>query len=207
MFNGEGKRELRLSLKEKRAALSVELRASADQCIAQRVCALPEFAAADLVFAYLSFGSEVDTRQIIQEAWRAGKTVAIPRCVPGERRMEWYEVHSFDGLVKSSLGVEEPQPDAQSAPISIPISAPATASASAPSSAIALVPALAFDQQGYRLGYGGGYYDVFLEAFAGTSIGLCREGFLLDSLEHAIEPHDLPVDIVITDANTLRRCE
>lgn len=203
MLNGEGKRELRLSLKEKRAALSVELRASADQCIAQRVCALPEFAAADVVFTYLSFGSEVDTRQIIQEAWRAGKTVAIPRCVPGERRMEWCEAHSFDGLVKSSLGVEEPRADAQSVPMPISASVPA----SVPSCAIALVPALAYDQQGYRLGYGGGYYDVFLEAFAGTSIGLCREGFLLDSLDRAIEPHDLPVDIVITDANTLRRCE
>lgn len=189
----EGKPALRRALKERRACLSAETRELVDRRITERLCSLPEYRDANVLFAYLSFGSEVSTRAIIQEAWRAGKKVALPRCVPGTRRMEWYEVQSLDGLLKSPLGVEEPNPD----------SALRIDASSVGEAAFALIPALAYDLNGYRLGYGGGYYDVFLESFAGMSAGLCREAFLFDDLGDMVESHDRPVDIVVTDERAL----
>ncbi|MDO4291079.1 MAG: 5-formyltetrahydrofolate cyclo-ligase, partial [Eggerthellaceae bacterium] len=103
----------------------------------------------------------------------------------------WHRVTSFDGLVRSSLGVDEPPAN------------PATRidpTAPDPAHAVALVPGLAFDAQGYRIGYGGGYYDAFLATFPGTTVGLCRRAQLAESLcaQGAIEPHDVPVQTVIS---------
>ena len=72
--------------------------------------------------------------------------------------------------------------------------------------ALALVPALAFDERGYRLGYGGGFYDAFLAQFLGVAAGLAREATLLGDLGAlgALEPQDLPVDLVVTDARSAR---
>lgn len=63
--------------------------------------------------------------------------------------------------------------------------------------ALALVPGLAFDAAGFRLGYGGGFYDTFLPTFPGTSMGLCRAAQLADHLPH--EDYDMPVDEVVTE--------
>ena len=102
-----GKALMRAQFKAVREELSVGERCAIDEAIARNVAALPEFAAADGVFTYLSFGAEVDTRELIQRAWEAGKTVCLPRVVPSTREMRWYAVESFDGLVRSSFGVEE----------------------------------------------------------------------------------------------------
>ena len=83
---------LRARLLAERAALAADARERTDAGIAARVAGLPEFAAADTVLTYLSFGPEVDTRAIIRQAWAAGKRVALPCCVPGTRAMEWYVV-------------------------------------------------------------------------------------------------------------------
>ena len=93
---------LRAEFKKKRSALTEQDRADMDARIAQAVCQLPAYQSADVVFSYLSFGAEVDTRAIIADAWARGKMVALPRCVPGSRVMEWFRVNSFDGLVLSS---------------------------------------------------------------------------------------------------------
>ena len=105
------KTERRRELKKARAALPDETRNQMDAAIAQRVMALPEYESADLVLPYLSFGAEIDTRAIIRDAWSRGKTVALPRCVEGTRLMRWYRVDSFDGLVTSRFGVDEPAED------------------------------------------------------------------------------------------------
>lgn len=182
----------RKRLREQRKALDGPVRAEADAAIMRNVVALDEFARADVIFPYLSMGDEVDTRGIINRAWKAGKRVALPYCIPGTRLMEWYEVTSFDGLVKSSFGVEEPVPDTATAlnPRDFPNS-------------IALVPGLSFDAQGYRMGYGGGFYDIFLAEYPGCSIGLCRSMFF-DTVALSLEPHDLPVAIVVTDGQIVR---
>ncbi len=181
----------RRELKTARAALPAEERQSADRGIAAQVAVLPAYGETDLLLPYLSFGTEVDTRQIIEQAWSDGKRVALPRCVPGTRQMTWHLVTSFDGLEKSPIGVEEPADD--------PATQVDPASASA---GLVLVPGLEFDELGYRLGYGGGFYDVFLSTFEGTAAGLCRDQFL-QTTPIAHDAHDLPVDFVITQSRVI----
>lgn len=191
------KAALRKRFKEIRRSLGEDARHAADEGIAERVVALPEWRRAQVVLSYLAFGSEVETRGIIEAAWRAGKVVALPRCVPGTRNMTWHRVESLDGLVRSPHGVDEP-----------PYS-PATqvdAESCSPEQAIALVPGLAFDVHGYRLGYGGGFYDVFLAGFPGHAVGLCREAQLAADLRSAgaVDAHDILMPVVVTEARTIR---
>ena len=188
----EAKKLRRRELMAARADMGEEGRAAVDAAITDQVKALPEYQQADLVLPYLSFGAEIDTRAIIRDAWSKGKTVALPRCVEGTRDMRWYRVESFDGLVRSRYGVDEPAED------------PAfEVDPSQSENAVALVPGLEFDRQGYRLGYGGGFYDMFLAVFPGVSVGLCRSKFLQDDpIDRDV--HDLSVGIIVTDAEVVR---
>lgn len=192
MRENDRKAELRTQLKARRAALDPAVRAEVDARIAARLFALDAWQRATTVLTYLSFGSEVDTRAVIERAWDASKTVALPRCVPHTRLLRWHIVTSLDALERSPLGVEEPADDATT------LIDPATLD---PTRAIALVPGLTFDAHGYRLGYGGGFYDAFLAKFSGTSIGLVRSAQLSRDLRETgvIEAHDIPVDIVVSD--------
>ena len=196
------KNELRAQLKALRAALPADERAAADAAIAARVFALAEFQNADIVLTYLSFDDEVDTRAIIREALRLGKTVALPR-VTGKREMRWFTVEGLDGLERSRFGIDEPPIDEarelRPAVLSNAYDVQPAAQPTAREWAIAFVPGLTFDPYGYRLGYGGGFYDVFLTGFGGTSIGLCRASQISgEPLPH--DAHDIPVDMVVTDA-------
>ena len=185
------KAEQRHALMAARDELGAAERNRVDALIAQTVKSLPAYARASTVFSYLSFGAEVDTRELIEDAWSSGKTVALPYCVPGTRLMEWHEVTSFDNLVTSCYGIDEPAPDPETLidPAAYPDS-------------VALVPGLSFNAQGLRLGYGGGFYDIFLSDFAGVSVGLCRNAFF-DTVALALEPHDVPVQFVATDAGVV----
>lgn len=185
--------QMRAYFKAVREGLSAGERCALDEAIARNVAALPEFAAADAVFTYLSFGAEVDTRRLIQHAWKAGKAVCLPRVVPGTREMRWHAVESLDGLVRSSFGVEEPPADPSSEVRSADFARP-----------VALVPGLAFDREGFRLGYGGGFYDAFLPDFLGVSIGLIRTCQLVERLA-VCDVHDVPVGIVCVEGEVIRR--
>ena len=190
------KRELRKRFRAIRKELGAEGRAAIDTRIEQRLVALPEFTQTEVLLAYLDFGPEVRTRGIIQASWDAGKTVALPWCVPGTHEMRWFKVASFDNLVRSTLGVEEP----------VPVDENEQALGTG-QRMMALVPGLTFDEYGYRLGYGGGFYDTFLAKFDGVSVGLCREAQLSDDLrsEGIIDAHDLPAQLVVTESRILGR--
>lgn len=189
------KKALRARLKAERRELGPVLRGEADAAIATRVRKLPEWEAAPVVLAYLSMADEVDTRGLVRDAWAAGKRVAAPR-VAGERVMEWHWIEPGGVLETSAYGIEEP------------LASPDTFVdvAGLPAASLALVPGLAFDAGGHRLGYGGGFYDAFLDGFTGVSIGLCRNVSLVQSLAAlgCLEPHDLAVSLVVTDARVVR---
>jgi 5-formyltetrahydrofolate cyclo-ligase len=190
------KADLRDHYRHAREAMSAEKRSAADAAIAQHVAMLPEYAGATVLFCYLSMADEVDTRALIEAAWAAGKTVAIPRCVPHTRDLVWHRVTSFDGLETSSFGIEEPadRDETRLDP------------AQYGREAMAVVPGLSFDEDGYRLGYGGGFYDVFLETFGGVSVGLCREKQMCERLA-VREDHDVPVQVVVTDQRIIKPSE
>jgi len=178
----EEKRLCRARLKAQRGALTPAAAAAADREIARHVLSAPAFVQADLVCLYISLPGEVDTAAIVAEALRLGKRVAAPRCRRGGA-MELYEFTSCGQLCPGICGLREPGPDCPPARVS-----PRT---------LCLVPALAFDRTGARLGYGGGYYDRFLEHFEGRTAGLVRSAFVLDALPK--EPHDQRVDALVTE--------
>lgn len=187
------KHELRAQFKAIRKALDPAERVCIDDEIAKQVLALDEYRVAKLLLAYLSFGSEIETRGIIEDAWRKDKTVALPWCVPHTREMRWFRITNFDDLVKSSFGVLEPVPSQATE-----LYPHETAQS------VALVPGLTFDLRGYRMGYGGGFYDSFLADFTGISVGLCREAQLsVDGVE-ALDAHDLPVQMVVTEKRVIK---
>ena len=191
----EVKRAQRKRFRNIRKELGAEERSRIDALITERLIALPEYQDAQLVLPYLCFGAEVDTRALIRHAWAAGKTVALPWCVPGTREMRWYRVESFDSLVRSSFGVEEPVPRDED-----------EQDPNADGPAIALVPGLTFDERGYRMGYGGGFYDTLLSTFDGAAVGLCREAQFEEDLTAlgVIDAHDRSCDVVVTEARVIR---
>ena len=189
------KKELRRRFRTIRKELGEAGRSAIDARIEANLVSLPEFSEMDVLLAYLDFGPEVRTRGIIQRAWDAGKTVALPWCVPGTHEMRWFIITSFDDLVRSSLGVEEPVPNDETEQL-----------LGTGERMIALVPGLTFDAAGYRLGYGGGFYDTFLAKFDGVSVGLCREAQFSNNLvaEGIIDAHDLPAQLVVTEEHIIR---
>ena len=188
----QSKADTRKHFMELRTSLGQAERDRIDAGITAQVLSSAMYRQAKIVLAYLSFGAEVDTREIIRNAWADGKTVALPRCIPG-RRMAWHVVRSFEGLVHSKFGVDEPADD------------PATQIDPNQPNALTLVPGLTFDLRGFRMGYGGGFYDVFLANFPGSSLGLCRECQLSETVP-CLDAHDLPVQAIATEKRLIR-CE
>ncbi len=193
-MGADEKKALRTWAKVLRDKLDATYRTTADAAIAEHVLASNAFAGASTVFAYRSVGSEVDTERIIEAALRGGKVVALPRCRARRCAMTWHRIGGLDELAPGTFGIPEPPDD------------PATlidpACAADEGTALALVPGLLFDRAGYRLGYGGGFYDTFLADFPGVSVGLIRERQLVESLadRKALEPFDLPADLLVTEA-------
>ena len=155
--------------------------------LADVLAAMPQFGAARSVLATMSIGSEWSTRPFLDRAAAAGKTVVLPRLTPPPRRLALHAVADLDRhLVPGVWKIPEPDPDR----------CPAFALHDVD---FALVPALAADLAGYRLGYGAGYFDKLLSG-RGTRpfcVTALPAGFVVDALPH--EPHDVPVDLVIDE--------
>lgn len=158
---------------------------SKDRCIFESLTALSVFRCADTVYLYYSSGSEVDTTALIDFCLESGKKVALPKCIDESGNMEFYLISDRKTSVTQGMyGISEPD-----------ISK--CCKAADDEKTLCIVPALAFDLQGYRLGYGRGYYDRFLSKFKGKSIGLCYEECLCDKLPFAI--YDRKVEMLITE--------
>ena len=168
--------------------MSPALRRRVDAEVRDHLKACPAYREASLVLAYVPFRDEVATRGIIEDAWDAGKTVALPRCVGGSRSLAFYSVGSLDGLRRGSCGVLEPVCGTGVAPVN----------GDELEESVCLVPGLVFDSKGYRVGYGAGYYDNFLSHYRGTKIGLART-MQLSGNPLPSDPHDVPVDVIVSD--------
>ena len=184
------KRLLRKKYKDIRGSIADSSRRSMDAAICESVTSLPQFESADVVLSYVSVGSEVDTLSIIEKALAAGKTVACPRCESKSHTMTFYRIRSLDDLCEGAYGLLEPRGDESDL-----VSCEGR-------DAICIVPALAFDRMGRRLGYGGGYYDRFLAEFDGASVGLCYGECVADNLP--ADSYDRCVDIVIGSSGRIK---
>ena len=179
-------REERLAARE---VLSEQERSVLDDRITQKLLATSEYAEATTVLTYVSVLSEVSTRMFIESALRDGKTVAVPRCLPGHC-LEFVAITSLDQLISAPFGLLEP-------PKELPALTEEQMDAS-----ICIVPALLVDTKGYRLGYGAGFYDRFLSTYPGKKICLAYQ----QNLSQTMLPHtasDVAVDVVITESDVL----
>lgn len=167
-----------------RKGLSAEKKENMDRAILKRVLALHEYAVANVLYTYVSKVLEPDTAALITSALKAGKHVAVPRCLPKTSEMEFLELSSLSELEPGTYGVLEPIPG-KCRPVR------------EAGSAFCVVPGLSFDSKGYRLGYGKGYYDRFLSKFSGFTVGLCYSGCVRWNLPHGF--YDRPVNMLITE--------
>ncbi len=171
-----------------RDALTPATRTSASRSIADRATALLDvkLPQGSLVALYAAKGTEVETAEIDGHAGSHGMRVAYPRIVPGDRRLAFHEVPRQE-LVIARFGLREPRPDAPAVALD-QITA-------------FVIPGIAFDRAGGRIGWGRGYYDATLEAVpSALRIALAFECQLVPHIGR--EPHDMPVHYIITEVAT-----
>jgi len=186
----EEKKILRKRLIGKMESLPEKYREEADREIVRQVLALEEFKKARVVFCYVGVGKEINTWPIIEEGIKQGKTVAVPKCI-GKGIMAAYAISGREDLVPSFFGLLEPQRQEK-------LILPAEID-------FALVPCVACNYEGLRLGWGGGYYDRYLANTRFVKAILCREELINPDIPG--EGHDVPADMVITEKGVYRKSE
>ena len=182
-ISGE-KDALRAQLRARLSQSDPAENAACDVRITLQVLSLPAFQAAERIFAYCSVVPEVDTHAILAQVRRRGKTVALPVTQPdGQMRFA-----RFDGaLVPGRFGIPEPPRSARTL-----LPQPGD---------LMLVPALAYDRAGRRLGRGGGYYDRLLPQLHCPTVLICREQLM--SPEVPVEEHDMRCTMLVTEKGIL----
>ena len=185
------KAELRREMIARRDALPRGERDKIAELFTEELTGLPEYAAARSVLATMSIGSEWSTRAFLDRARADGKTVVLPRLTPPPRRLALHAVEDLDRhLLPGVWDIPEPDPDR----------CPSYARDAVD---FAVVPALAVDRDGYRLGYGAGYFDKLL-AGRGTRpycVTALPAAFVVEALPR--EAHDVPVDLVIDELGSI----
>jgi 5-formyltetrahydrofolate cyclo-ligase len=180
------KRRLRAALSQSLRRVSSEQAEDAGQRAARELLAWSGFAPASEIVAFASQAGELDTRPFLEATRCAGKTALLPR-IRGED-LEFAPVDDFEGLVSGRYGVLEPGPDCVARSVA--------------AHAIVLVPGLAFDAQGGRLGRGAGYYDRALAGLrrrsdSATFIGV---GFAMQVIDRVpMTSHDVRIDAILTE--------
>lgn len=182
------KSSLRSNYLTARRRIDPATKAALDACILERLAGFDLYADAGLVLAYVSYGNEVDTRAVIESALTSGKRVAVPRVLPHKHKMDFYEIGCMDDLTEGFKGILEPRRGVSSPLGTVDLLG-----------SVCLVPGLVFDAEGHRIGYGGGYYDRFLQFYPGDKIALARST-QVSSNPLPAESCDVPVDFIVTDS-------
>ena len=175
-----------MNKKELRAKIRAQKRAMTEDAIVAKSARLGElFAASEAyrnakaIYGYLPYNQEVRTVAMLKQAIADGKRVAVPKCYGDEMKFIWMD--DLDAVAPGYANIPEPIADG-------PVADDETA--------LVLMPGMAFDPQGHRIGYGGGFYDKFLAAEPNhPTLALCYDFQMLDYLE--TEEYDIPVDTVL----------
>lgn len=184
MSETPSKAELRNLMRQSRAARDAGWVTATSRRIADRVAALPEFKRASVIGCFLSLPGEVDTRPILEAAWRAGKRVAMPaRREDGEYMPAWYSPD--EPMTREAFGLLQPLNPHWAKPDRFDLM---------------LVPGVAFSRRGDRLGHGRGYYDRMLARLAGRldcRVGICFANEVLPEIP--VGETDVAMDAVVTE--------
>ncbi len=173
------KQALRKQIREQKRAMTEEQIVAKSEALGVLFAASEAYQQAKTIYGYLPYNQEVRTVAMLQKALDDGKRVAVPKCYGDEMRFIYLD--DLSKVEKGYCGIPEPIEDG-------PVADDPTA--------LVLMPGLAFDPQGHRMGYGGGFYDKFLASEPEhPTLALCYDFQMLDHLE--TEAHDIPVDYVI----------
>ncbi|SEM28564.1 5-formyltetrahydrofolate cyclo-ligase [Mesobacillus persicus] len=178
------KKTLRNSMKSELEKLSLPVYEDLSYQIARRLFDDSSWKDADVIGMTISKAPEVDTFQLIRKAWEQGKTVVIPKCVPHTKEMVFRTLTRFSELEKVYFGLYEPIPSE-------------TAEINAENIDLLVVPGLAYTTAGYRLGFGGGYYDRYLKKYHNQTLSLAFSQQIVSDLPN--EPHDMAVAKIVTE--------
>lgn len=173
------KKELRRGIRERKRAMTEEEIVSRSAALGKAFAASELYRNANTIYGYLPYNQEVRTVPMLEQALQDGKKVAVPKVIGDE--MVFIYLTDLAQVEKGYAGIPEPIANE-------PVADDETA--------LVLMPGLAFDKEGHRIGYGGGFYDRFLEKEPNhPTLALCYEFQMLPHLE--TEAHDIPVDCVL----------
>lgn len=182
------KQEIRAQYRLRRREIPPEKKNTMDAAVFERIISMPVYRKAGLLLCYVSTAEEVETQNLIRHALENGKRVCVPLSLTETHTVEFHEIHSLEELMPGTYGVLEPKRG---------VSTPVTYY---PYGTVCIVPGLVFDEEGYRLGYGKGYYDRFLQRFRGVKIGICYREFITRLLPHGY--YDRPVNWLVDETMT-----
>ena len=180
------KRQLRKAIILKRADLAPQSRTKAEQLIGKQLFDMQCFKNSHHVSSFVSFRDEIEMQAINEMILKEGKVLVLPYIDMAVKKMTFHVVKSLDSLIKNTYGILEPNPELHPQINFKDID-------------LVLAPGVAFDQKGFRLGYGGGFYDRFFSQIEKTipKIGIAFELQVVESLE--VESYDQPITHLLTE--------
>ncbi|QKY69460.1 5-formyltetrahydrofolate cyclo-ligase [Lentibacillus sp. CBA3610] len=184
------KTELRKDIIHRLNNLSLSERDRIEQSLTEHLVTSDIWKQSEVIGITVSHGMEWNTRSIIEKAWQEGKTVCVPKCWPRERQLDFRIIDYFNQLESVYYNLWEPKPDETGKVMKNIIE-------------LLVVPGLLFDKNGYRIGFGGGYYDRFLIDFPNLKLSLAANRQIAEELP--VEPFDIPVDEIITESGFIER--
>ncbi|MCI6675555.1 MAG: 5-formyltetrahydrofolate cyclo-ligase [Clostridiales bacterium] len=172
------KKQMRKDYLAQRKALNNRL--EKDEQMRRRIAESDWYKKSDYIYTYVSYRAEADTKILIQQMWKAGKVVAVPRV--NQTNMEFYQIETMDDLESGMKGILEPKQHCKK------IDQPG----------VVLVPGAVFDRNGYRIGYGRGFYDRYISSHPNNLyVGLAYECQMTDEIP--IEPWDKKINNIVTE--------
>lgn len=179
------KNEIREKYKALRQNILPDVKAEMDKKICDTFASLATYRYASVLLMYAPKSDEVDIMPLVNKALLDGKKVAFPRCKPETSDMDYYFISSVDQLTNGTYGILEPSEDLPKF----------DRNEALPSACI--IPALVYDNSGYRLGYGKGYYDRYLQRYNGSKVGFVYSDFIIDKVPRG--KFDLSVNFIVTE--------
>ena len=188
------KNELRAELLEKRRNILPEIREEWDKKISNILLNSISYRFCDILLIYVSTKDEISTSDIIERSLVNKKIVACPISNTGDNTLSFKTINSAEELCAGSYNIlEPPKTNADFRELF----EKAREEKKRPPLAVCVIPCLSYDSNGYRMGYGKGYYDRFLPSFDGTKIGLCYSEFKAENLPKG--KYDVKLDVIITE--------
>ncbi len=185
------KQEVRKKALQVRDSLSIELQRERSKQIAEQIRQSERYQRATIILSYAAFRSEVDTEEINKQALADGKALYLPKTYSQEKRMRFFLVEDMGQLISGYQGIQEPQETKD-------VEAVWKQHNVSKEEVLMLMPGVAFDEAGNRMGYGGGYYDRYLTQYGGRIISVLLAYEEQMTQEIPTEPCDVQPELIVT---------